>query len=122
MYDPSAPAAVICSRFEMSEEARQLLSDDPVAGRLLQRLSDAKLHRDAIRLLARLLDKRRAVWWGCLVIEHLTPPPEGCERVALGTAVRWVLRPGAQSRQDAESAGRPATLNTAGGAIALAAY
>ena len=35
---------------------------------LLQRLQMAELRTDALKVLPHLLDKRAAVWWGCLCV------------------------------------------------------
>lgn len=121
MYDPLAKAAVVCAPLELSEKAQRLLNDDPPVSRYLHELTAAKLYRDGVRVLSQILSGRQLVWWGCLSVEHLSPPDPGPEREALGTAVRWVVEPNEGTRQDASSAGEPLTVRSASGALALAA-
>lgn len=121
MYEPSANARAVCEEVELSEKALRLLADDPPASTFLSKLRDGALYRDGIKVLALFLSERQLVWWGCLAVEHLTPPDAGKERDALGCAVRWVVNPNEQTRQEANSAGAPLTVRSAGGALALAA-
>lgn len=121
MYEPSAKAKTVCEDVELSEKALRLLEDDPPASAFLSKLKDDALYRDGIKVLALFLSERQLVWWGCLAVEHLTPPKSGTERDALGCAVRWVVNPNEQTRQEASSAGEPLTVRSSAGALALAA-
>ncbi|MEM9198637.1 MAG: hypothetical protein AAGD12_12405 [Pseudomonadota bacterium] len=52
---------------------------------------------DQIRLLARSLPKREAVWWACLAGRDLQP--EGTQWQTLQVAEAWVFKPGHEARQ-----------------------
>ncbi|MEM9048519.1 MAG: hypothetical protein AAGC92_07335 [Pseudomonadota bacterium] len=52
---------------------------------------------DQIRLLARSLPKREAVWWACLAGRDLQP--DGAAWATLKVAEDWVYKPGPETRQ-----------------------
>lgn len=121
MYEPSEKAKKVCTAIELSEKASRFLDDDPPMATLLSKLKEAKLYRDGVRVIAQILSERQLVWWGCLAVEHLTPPSPGPERNALGAAVHWVADPNDETRQNAATVGKPLTVRSAAGAMALAA-
>lgn len=121
MHGLSDKASTVCAPLELSEKALRHLKDEMPVSQYLQKLTDAKLYRDGVRVLSRILSERQLVWWGCVAIEHFLQPAPGPEREALGAAVIWVVEPGDEARQEASALGEPLTVRSPCGAIALAA-
>jgi hypothetical protein len=117
-----APAADICSRFELGKEARQLLRDGMKAADFLAALVAQKKYVDAIHFLAHGLPAREAIWWGCLCMQHavgdrLSPP----DRAAARAAALWVLQPHEANRAAAQAPAAAAPPPSIAGALATAA-
>lgn len=90
----SRPARELSARCDLSDAARALLHDDPVAPVYISRLADANHHVDAIRFMAHALPKREAVWWACLCVRSTLGQTASPEIVkALATAEQWVYKP-----------------------------
>lgn len=121
MHALTDKATAVCAPLELSDKALRHLKDEMPVAQYLQKLTDAKLYRDGVRVLSRILSERQLVWWGCLAVEHLLRPKPGPEREALGAAVLWVVEPGDETRQEASTLGEPLTVRSECGAMALAA-
>lgn len=84
-------------------------------------LIERGLRSDALQVFAHVLDKRRAIWWGCLCCwEALRPEPAPSASRAIQHAVRWVLEPSEQTRRATREPGEVAGMGTAAGNLALA--
>jgi hypothetical protein len=78
---------------------------------------------DAIMILPQLMDKRRAIWWGCLCCwSALRPEPAALDSKALAVTVAWVCDPSEAARQAAYVPGEEAGLGDAAGCLATAVY
>jgi hypothetical protein len=116
-----ASAADICGRFELDEKARPLLSDEMGAREFVEALLANGLCVPAIDFMAHALPVQRAVWWGCLCLQHacgdnLAPP----DKAAATAAVEWVLRPTEANRAAAQVMAKVAGYASAAGALARA--
>lgn len=120
---PRLTSGQVCGRFRASPEAQaQLVPSLPPAD-FAGKLMEHGLYKDAMVFVACCLDRREAVWWGCLCCQHaLGSVLDGKETAALGAAVRWVIDCKEEHRQAAAKAGEAAggPANPAG-ALALAA-
>lgn len=117
---PQKAADVVC-RFTLCAEACALLHQKESAREFYQALHDKGFYKDAVRLLAYLLPKREAVWWGSLCVWQVgRPRPPKETDAALQAAVTWVLDPSEPHRQAAQKAGDLAK-GTPAGQLALAA-
>lgn len=116
-------AREIARHCELSEEARQLLRDEPKADIYVGMLLQRNLDQDALRFLAYRLPKREAVWWGALCAwKGLRPDPPEADAAALHAAVLWVRDGSEANRRAAEAVGHAAGPATAAGCVALAAF
>lgn len=115
--------AQVFDRFRPSPEAQALLVPAMPPADFAGKLMEQSLYKDALAFVACCLDKRQAVWWGCLCCQHaLSSPLDATGTAALGAAVRWVIGPQEEHRQAAAMAGEAAGgTATSLGALALAA-
>src|SRR5262249_28303423 len=98
-------AREIARHLYLSEEARQLLRDEPKADIYVTMLLQQGLDQDALRFLAYRLPKREAVWWGALCAwKGLRPNPPEADEAALHSAVLWVRDDSEANRRVAEVA------------------
>jgi hypothetical protein len=102
------------------EQARQA-SQEAVAV-LLCRLRDEGKLDAAIRLAARALPGREAVWWGVMCVEAVTPPGTlpPPEQAALRAVQAWVWRPQDDQLALAAIQAAQACQGTAAGSLGLA--
>jgi hypothetical protein len=115
-------ALEICGRYEPSKEVRTCLRAGDTPKALFDRLVEQRLHADAAALLARLLTKEEAVWWGCLCAWYSARPnPTPFAQAALQATLRWLQEPTEEHRRAAEQQARKAGAHTPAGAVAQAA-
>ena len=92
-------AAELLQNFEVSEEAEEHLVPDTAPEVSIDRLMEAGLYPDAIKLLAHGLPKREAVWWACLAARDIQNPQTDEDNVnALAAAESWVKKPSEEVR------------------------
>ena len=116
-------AAEICTRFPLSEQAKELLSDTLSPIQFLDLLLEQRQFTDAVRLLAHGLPKTEAVWWACLCgrsVLGANPPPQAA--AALLAAENWVANPSEDHRRAAQTAAEAAEVKTPAGCAAMAAF
>src|SRR5262245_15532124 len=90
----------ICDELALSKDARALGSAAKSPIEFVRDLATKDLTKDAVRVLARALPKRSAVWWGCLCIWHVKKSELSQKSAAgLRAAVRWVQNPAEPQRQ-----------------------
>lgn len=94
------------------------LSQPPAA--VLAALDAAGNLTDQIRLIARSLPRREAIWWSCLAGRDLQP--EGAAWATLKAAEDWVFKPDPESRQRAFDAANEADPAEESDLCARAAY
>jgi len=125
-------AAQLCSHFEPSAAAQNLLASNAEAGTFLDSLITQRLWRDAALLLAHGLQKRTAVWWACMVCRcQLRGFQTNCtetsdtsvgELAAIEATERWVRDPQDKYRLAACNAGAVAGNRAPAHWAAMAAF
>jgi hypothetical protein len=108
---------------ELSEPAVALAGPSPVPRDFLQKLIDAKLHRDAIAFMAHGLPRREAVWWAWVTAKRAagaTPLPK--IKASLDATERWVAQPSEENSHRARELAEAADFGTPAGLAGLAAY
>lgn len=121
----SSSAAELAALAGLSEVAQRWVQPELSGRALFHRLRAEKLWTDALKLWPHLVDKRAAVWWGCLCVTQAreNPSAESTAETALGAAVRWVQNPCEETRRAAGAAAEPAgRLTTPPGCLAMAAF
>jgi hypothetical protein len=115
-------AAEICACFQLDEDASPLLRDQMGAREFVEALLAKDLFVPAIDFMAHALPAHRAIWWGCLCLQHamgdkLTEP----DKSAAAAAVRWVLEPTEENRAAAKAPAEKAGYTSAAATLARAA-
>ncbi|WP_444940198.1 DUF6931 family protein [Microbulbifer sp. ZKSA004] len=89
----------LLKNFEVSDEAEDHLVPDTAPEVSINRLVEAGLFPDAIKLLAHGLPKREAVWWACLAARDIQGPQTDDDNVnALNAAETWAKKPCEEAR------------------------
>ncbi|MCK7598885.1 hypothetical protein M0G74_16540 [Microbulbifer sp. CAU 1566] len=115
-------AAELLEHIELSDEAAPHLVLDTAPEISITRLMDAGLFPDAIKLLARGLPKREAVWWSCLCARDIQSPETDDNNVnALIAAENWVKSPTEERRQACKQLGEMTQFKTPASWAATAA-
>jgi hypothetical protein len=119
----AASTAQICAHSELKKEARVLLHDGMGPREFVEALIENKQYIAGIDFIAHALPQQKAVWWGCLCLQHtagnaLSAP----DKAACQAAVRWVLQPTEGNRAAAEAPAEAAGPASAAGRLATAVY
>lgn len=116
-------ATEICTRFELSSEARPLLKPDIGVREFAEILLANDQNAAAIDLIAHALASREAVWWGCLCLQHSCGQSlSASEKAACKAAVEWVQEPTDAYRTAAKAPAETLGSCTPAGALATAAH
>jgi hypothetical protein len=116
-------AAEICARAELKKEALQLLRDGMEPRECIDTLVANRQYVAGIDFMAHALPPREGIWWGCLCLQHACQGEfSPADRAACIAAVRWVLRPGEDTRAAAGPAAEAAGPASPAGALAAAAF
>jgi hypothetical protein len=119
----AARASEICARFDLTPEARPLLTDAMSPDQFLDLLIENGHFMDAIRLLAFGLPKREAVWWSCLCVREMLPPQPAAEILDVLTASEaWVYKPTEENRRLAMERAERAGFDQAASWTAMGAF
>jgi len=116
-------AREICSQFEMTAEAKALLTDQISPDAFLDLLIEKGHFTDAIRMLALALPKREAVWWAATCVRATLPadaPPAALE--ALKAAETWVSKPTEENRWAAKERAERAGMDKPAGWPGMGAF
>lgn len=114
-------ANAIVDQLNLSAEAGALWQPGLDLSVFADALEQRGLHADALRVVAHTLEKRRAVWWGCLCCwEVLRPEAATPGGRAVEAAVHWVLEPSEDQRLAAQTPGEAAGMDSAAGCLAHA--
>ncbi|WP_043319670.1 hypothetical protein [Microbulbifer sp. HZ11] len=107
---------------EISEEGQPHLVLDTAPEISILRLMEAACYGDAVKLLARGLPKREAVWWACLCTRDIeTPETDENNRKALMAAENWVKKPSEERRLICKQMGEATKYKTPASWAATAA-
>jgi hypothetical protein len=116
-------AAEICSRYELSEEAKPLLKEGMVPQAFLAVLQDHGLLADAVAYVTHAIPKRRAVWWAAQCVRRGAREPFAPkDAAALDAAEKWAVEPTEGRRRLAEKAAADLEYGTLPAALAAAAF
>jgi pSer/pThr/pTyr-binding forkhead associated (FHA) protein len=124
---PTAPAPVraidLCGKIKMSEQARQVVTEESTPEDYLNLLIEQELYTDGLRFLAFWLPKPAAVNWACESVAQicgaeLTKP----EQAAFDAARQWANDPSEANRRAAESAASATEFSGAASWLALGAF
>ncbi len=91
-------AVRICEAVDLSEPARELLDDTIEVPPFVDKLGEAQLLVDALRVLAAWLGKRKGVWWAADCIESSCGHALESQAGLLALARAWVRDPKEDNR------------------------
>ncbi len=115
-------AAELLKNFDVSEEAEEHLVPDTAPEVSIDRLMEAGLYPDAIKLLAHGLPKREAVWWACLAARDIQNPQTDDDNInALLAAESWTMKPSEEARLKCKALGEKTKHKTPASWAATAA-
>lgn len=101
------------------DAVQQMACDSKTALAYLEALTAKAKYKEAVRLQAHLLPKRKAIWWGYLCIDSLAGDTlTEDERAAMAATKAWLVKPNETNRRAAGKAGEE--LNHTGPAAWLA--
>lgn len=118
----AAPASDVIGRFEATDEARALPAPGDSVDSLLNKLGEAALWPDALKLLAYALSKPQAVYWAWLCAETIADSYGPAQKQAQLVAQAWLRQPDETNRLPAQAASEAAGLDSAPGCVALAVF
>ena len=121
--DRPRSAAEACQGVALGDGARALLREGMAARPYIEALIGAGESLDAVKVLARLLAKREAVWWACRCArEAAGPAASNGVKAAIAAAERWVVEQDEEARRAAMPAAEAAGFGTPAGCAAAAAF
>lgn len=107
---------------KLSDDGRKLLRPDLTGVEFFDQLVKAKLFSDAVRLIARVMTTKEAVWWGVLCVwTTARPRPAAPTDGAVRAVMTWLREPTDANRRAAGKAGTAAGATTPIGLVATAA-
>ncbi|MGQ3213423.1 DUF6931 family protein [Shinella sp.] len=115
-------AQEICSRADLSAEARPFLLPDLSPQGFLSLLVEAENIGDAIRFLAFALPVREAIWWAYIVAKTNIPAPAELEQLCLERTAAWVYEPDEPRRRSCMECAESAKFTGAAAYAALAVF
>lgn len=116
-----ALAAEVCTRFDLREEARPLLTPTAPPRAFLESLLEQRQFPAAMTFLAHALPAREAVWWGCLCLRQAYGPVLApSDAAALKASAEWVLEPTEERRRTAASLAGEMGVGSPAGSLATA--
>lgn len=117
------PTLVPGEHLDVSDEAKVHWQGEQGLVAFFETLAQQRLWPDAVKVLAHLMDKRHAVWWGCLCCwPSERPEPKPANAKALHVTVAWVCDPSEPNRQACGAAGGTVGMGEAAGCLATAAF
>jgi hypothetical protein len=120
----AALVASLAEAAELDDAAKALVEPTCTPRDYIRALAAASLEVEAIKFLAHLLPRREAVWWAWMCARSGTPPGDSRQGIiqALAATESWIREPAEKNRRAAFAAAESATLETAAGCAALAAF
>ena len=122
-HRPPRSAAETCQGVALGDGARALLRDGMAARPFIESLTQSGEFLDALKVMARFLPKREAVWWACRCArEAAGPSPTPTVAGAIAAAERWVVDQTEDARRAAMPAAEAAGFGTPAGCAAASAF
>lgn len=113
----------IRAELKLTPAGSAMLTPEATIAGLLAGFVEQGFHSDALRLLARALPKREAVWWACLCARDTLPADAPSAVVeALAAAEAWVYNPVEDNRRAAMARAEAAGFETPSSWAAVAAF
>ena len=123
VLDQPGKVADLVAKSLLDAEALPLIQATMTVRQALDALVAGARSMDAIRLAARALPRREAVWWTCQCFRAAPSPTDTPTQVAVvELAEKWVVSPTEENRRAAGDAAELAQIGTAAGQIAIAAF
>ncbi|MBA4191481.1 MAG: hypothetical protein C0467_26170 [Planctomycetaceae bacterium] len=119
---PPRPAQELVGDLKLSDDARKLLRPDMTVVDYFDALVKALHFPDAVRLVARAMTPKQAVWWGTLCIWATARPQPRTTEAAVHAVVKWLREPSDANRRAAGAAGTAVGSTTPAGLVATAAF
>lgn len=117
-----ATAAEICSRVELSADAKSFLVPNLSPQGYLALLVDAEQIGDAIRFLAFALPVREGVWWACVTASENSEEFTPAQALCLKRSISWTYEPTDAHRRACMDAAKAVSFEGAAAYAALAAF
>lgn len=116
-------ALSVCHDIEISQEAKQYLTNELTPAEFIELLVNKQLYADSIRFLARALPKREAIWWACLATRSfLNSQTTPAQQEALLAAETWVYQPTEENRRKTNLAAQASNFDNPAAWAAMAAF
>ncbi len=107
---------------DLDAASKDLLNPEIRPETYIRELCSAGMWSDAVKVMARALPPREAVWWACVCARRIESlGDDGDEIAALKAAEQWVYKPTPQNQADAFRLAQESTSRAAGMLAALAA-
>jgi len=117
------PAHELVVDLKLSEDGRKLLLPDMSVVDYFDALVKARQFPDAVRVVARAMTSKQAVWWGVLCIwATARPQPAVMLEAAVHAVVKWLREPTDENRRATGVAGTIVGSTTPTGLVASAAF
>jgi hypothetical protein len=113
----------VAARFDLSDDARELLTPDARPAEFFALLSRHEMYRDAFNFAAHYLPKRASIWWGCLCAWELyRDNVPANEEGPIRAVVDWILEPTEEHRRAAYTGARTGKVGAIGSSLAMAVF
>lgn len=107
---------------ELSEESTSLLGQDPDGWKFVDKLSEAKLFSDAMRMAGALIPAQQLVAWGAKMVSQTLGEMSGRSKIAMDAAHQWIAEPNETNRRRCEEAAQASEFDGPAAWVALAAF
>lgn len=115
-------AGDLVSEDELDAKSKPMFDPEGRPDILIGNLADAQVWNDAVKLAARTLPPREAVWWACVCARKMASIVDSpAEMSALQSAETWVFKPNDENRKKAFELAQASDPCLAGGLSAFAA-
>ncbi len=119
---PYPTALRITERYQPSDEAQLLLTDQLTPAMFIAALEQQKHYQDIVTFIAHGLPSRECIAWALQCCREIEPDTNDKERAALAAARAWYRKPSENNRRFAEKAANEAELQTSPGWVAQAVF
>ncbi|MDN3610113.1 DUF6931 family protein [Vibrio ostreicida] len=119
---PYQSSAQILPRFEVSDEAKQLIGDECPVDKTISKLKEAKLYNEVTQFLAHALPVRESIWWALCCISTRDDVWSDTQKMCLGVVKQWAQSPSEELRRRAELLANRLKLNCGPSWLAQAVF
>jgi hypothetical protein len=114
-------ASDIIDAEDLDADSMELLNAEMRPESYIGELSAAKKWPDAVKVMARALPPREAVWWACVCARQMKELSSDTSQIAsLEAAEKWVRKPTDENRREAFRLAQESASQSAGSLSALA--